>query len=129
MADFSVADAGFGSSKLNRFKIKASSDMEAPQNSRAERLAHQLRRLEAAAAGTLDALECPNCLKYSVSVWFTHPGDDIFRTWFICGECSFEMRAQNSGRPQHYSEDRLSEQKGNYDESLLAKARFKRPKD
>ncbi len=103
--------------------------MEVPQNSKAELLAHQQRLLWAADAGTLDDLECPRCRQHSVSVWFTHPGDGIYRTWFICSECSFQLRAQNVGIPPHYSEDRVSEQLENYDESLLARARFKRPID
>lgn len=99
--------------------------MEVPHNSRAEQMAHQLRLLNAASAGTLDDLECPLCHKYSVSVWFTHPGEGVYRTWFTCSECSFRLRAQ-TGRPEHYSEDRVSEQLENYDESLLARASFKR---
>jgi len=48
--------------------------MEVPDDSKGERLAHQMRLLQAASAGILDALECPSCHKDSVSVWFTHPG-------------------------------------------------------
>ena len=58
--------------------------MEIPDDSKAERMAHLLRLLNAASAGTLDALECPRCRQDAVSVWFTHPGDGIYRTWFIC---------------------------------------------
>jgi hypothetical protein len=103
--------------------------MKHPDRPMDERLAHMVRLLKDADAGTLDALECPNCHQHSVSVWFTHPGEGIYRTWFICTECSFQRRAQNVGVPPHYSEDRVSERLENYDESLLAKAHFKRPKD
>ncbi len=103
--------------------------MEVPHKSRAEQVAQAVRLFNAADAGSLDALECPRCHKDSVSVWFTHPGDGIYRTWFICAECSFQLRAQNVGVPLHYSEDRVSERLENYDEGLLARARFKRPID
>ena len=62
-----------------------------------ERSAHVVRLLKEPMPGTLDALECPSCHRDSVSVWFTHPGDGIYRTWFICSECSFQLRAQNVG--------------------------------
>jgi len=103
--------------------------MEIPDDSKAERMAHLLTLLNAASAGTLDALECPRCRQDAVSVWFTHPGDGIYRTWFICTECSFQLRAQNVDIPRHYSQDRVSEQLENYDERQVASARFKRPID
>jgi hypothetical protein len=103
--------------------------MKESHDSKADQLVHQRRLLWAASAGTLDDLECPLCHQRSESAWFTHPGDGIYRTWFICTECSFQLRAQNSGRPEHYSEDRVSEQLENSDEGLLESARFKRPID
>jgi putative transposase len=36
--------------------------------------------------GHLDSLECPNCRHKAVSVWFSHPASDTYRTWFICSE-------------------------------------------
>jgi len=30
----------------------------------------------------------------------------LYRTWFVCSQCNFEMRAQNVGRPPHYSAER-----------------------
>jgi hypothetical protein len=59
-----------------------------------------------AQAGRLDGLPCPRCRQEAVSVWFTHPAPAEFRTWFQCGNCDFEMRAQNSGRPPFYSLER-----------------------
>src|SRR5208337_4872216 len=109
MADFSVPDTHHGRSTSNAFKIEANGNMEVPHSSRAEQVAHAVRLFKAASEGTLDTLECPSCHKHSGSVWFTHPGDGVYRTWFVCSECSFQLRAQNSGRPEHYSEDRVSE--------------------
>jgi hypothetical protein len=63
----------------------------------------RLGLLNAAAAGQLDALPCPRCKTVNVGVWFTHPAKDEYRTWFVCSNCGFEMRAQNTGRPTHYS--------------------------
>lgn len=31
-----------------------------------------------AAAGHLDDLECPKCRQAAVSVWFTHPANDVY---------------------------------------------------
>lgn len=73
---------------------------------RTSELKDQLRLLEAAAAGQLDGLSCPRCGKASVSVWFTQPVPNEYQTWFLCTKCDFEMRAQNSGRPAFYSENR-----------------------
>jgi hypothetical protein len=37
----------------------------------------------AAERGQLEGLECPNCNQPKVSVWFTHPAPDEYRTWFF----------------------------------------------
>src|SRR5258708_6354723 len=66
----------------------------------------RLALLQAANEGKLDGLRCPDCEADTVSVWFTHPAPDEYRTWFLCANCAFEMRAQNSGRPQHYCQER-----------------------
>jgi hypothetical protein len=66
----------------------------------------RLTLLRAATAGQLDALPCPRCQEAAVSVWFTHAGEHEYRTWFLCAKCGFEMRAQNTGRPPHYSQER-----------------------
>ena len=68
----------------------------------AERRAALLR---AAAEGTLTDLSCPSCGSATVSVRFTHPAVTEWRTWFICSSCTFEMRTQNTGMPQHFCED------------------------
>ena len=74
--------------------------------SRTHEIAERVELLRAANAGKLDGLNCPTCAKPCVSVWFTHPYEKEYRTWFICGNCGFEMRAQNSGRPPYYSKER-----------------------
>jgi hypothetical protein len=66
----------------------------------------RLALLRAASAGDLEGLPCPQCQRPSITVWFTHPAETLYRTWFVCAACGFEMRAQNAGRPPYYSEDR-----------------------
>jgi hypothetical protein len=68
-------------------------------------LAGRLALVRAAASGTLIHLPCPSCVRSTVSVRFTHPAPTEWRTWFICSSCKFEMRTQDSGRPQHFKED------------------------
>jgi len=63
----------------------------------------------------------------SVSVWFTHPAEGEYRTWFICGQCRRHLHAINREIPPHYSEDRVSEQLENFDERALSGMRFKKP--
>ena len=67
-------------------------------------VSRQLAMLHAAAAGRLDRLDCPCCKAPAVSVWFTHSGGDYF-TWFTCGQCGYETRAQGT-RPDFYVEQR-----------------------
>jgi len=55
-------------------------------------------------AGKLENLLCPQCQRESVSVWFTHPAPEEYRTWLICSTCEFQARAHNSSKPAHYSE-------------------------
>jgi hypothetical protein len=70
-------------------------------------VAQGLALLKSADAGTLDGLLCPKCGAASVSVRFTNPFDGQYRTWFVCGSCDFRMRAQDSGKPRHFSPDRV----------------------
>jgi hypothetical protein len=69
-------------------------------------VAERVALLREANDGKLDGLTCPRCVKPCVSAWFTHPQEREYRTWFICNNCDFEMRAQNTGRPLHYSKQR-----------------------
>jgi hypothetical protein len=66
----------------------------------------RLALLQEAASGRLEGLPCPRCCQSCVSVWFTHPDEELYRTWFVCSQCDFEMRAQNVGQPPHYSAER-----------------------
>jgi len=74
--------------------------------SQTDDIAVRLDLLRAADEGKLDGLVCPKCAQPCVSVYFTHPNEREYRTWFICGNCGFEMRAQNTGFPPHYSRER-----------------------
>jgi hypothetical protein len=67
----------------------------------------QIDLLRKAEQGQLENLVCPQCGWLEVSVWFSHPADDLFRTWFLCSHCAFHFRAQNGGRPTFFSEDRI----------------------
>ena len=65
-----------------------------------------LQLLKAHEGGQQDGLCCPKCRQSSVSVWFTHPLGNEYRTWFLFENCDFSMRAQNIGKPAHYSKER-----------------------
>ena len=69
----------------------------------------RLRLLQSADCGRLDSIECPQCKQATVAVWYTHPFPREYRTWFVCSNCSFSMRAQNSAKPKHFSRERLDE--------------------
>jgi hypothetical protein len=90
-------------------------------------LSSQLRLLQEAAIGHLDELECPSCRHSAVSVWFSHPAADMYRTWFICAECEFHARVQNTDRPRCFSEDRVSTELEERDLSIVRQAIFKKP--
>ena len=92
-----------------------------------ERLSLHVRLLGEAAAGHLDNLECPTCRKAAVSVWFTHPSEDEYRTWFICDDCGFHTRTQNTERPQFFTEDRVSSELEERDLAILKNLVFKKP--
>lgn len=66
----------------------------------------RLLLVQAASEGKLDGLRCPQCECQTVSVVFTHPSAGEYHTWFVCEKCDFSMRAQNSGKPEHYSKER-----------------------
>ena len=58
-----------------------------------------LKLLAEIESGAIESLECPRCHANMVSVWFTHPCPNEYRTWLICGNCEFRRRVQNSERP------------------------------
>jgi hypothetical protein len=88
----------------------------------------RLALIHAADKGKLDCLECPDCLRRAVSVWFTHPKEDEYRTWFLCSTCTFKMRAHDLSRPEFYCEERVNEELEQYDAQILREAFFRRPK-
>ena len=53
---------------------------------------------------------------------------DAYRTWFVCSKCPFRLRLQNSGRPTHFSEDRIDERLQAYDVNILSSCKFPLPK-
>src|SRR5216683_3794666 len=53
---------------------------ERSRNQTESGMSSQLRLLQDAAAGRLDNLDCPNCEHAPVSVWFTHPAADTYRS-------------------------------------------------
>jgi hypothetical protein len=79
------------------------------------------------ASGHLDNLDCPSCRRASVSVSFSCPAPEIYRTWFVCADCDFRTRVQNTTKPIFFSEDRVSEELEEKDKSILRRAIFKRP--
>ena len=83
--------------------------------------------LNDAAAGRFEQLACPKCHNATVSVWFTNPAKDEFRTWFLCSNCSFHTRAQNSVKPAHFCTYRVRADLEASDQSILSQAIFKRP--
>jgi hypothetical protein len=75
-------------------------------------------------SGRLDSIECPICHAHSISVWFTHPAENEYRTWFVCHGCSFKLRAQNTERSQFYSSARINDELQAYDVELFAQGVF-----
>jgi len=82
-----------------------------------------------AETGKLDGLPCPKCGVESVSVWFTQPTEDEYRTWFICEKCDFRTRAQNSERPLYFRPDRIDKELQIYDEGIVRERKFPPPSD
>jgi hypothetical protein len=102
---------------------------QSPQNPRHsdERLSSHVRLMKGAAAGQLEDLECPTCGHAAVSAWFTHPEPDMYRTWFICSDCDFHSRAQNTERPVFFSEVHVCTDLEERDLSILKRSLFRRP--
>jgi hypothetical protein len=92
-----------------------------------DELSLQVRLVHEADAGCLDDLECPKCRHSAVSVWFTHPAADVYRTWFLCVNCDFHTRAQNTEKPRFFSEDRVNTELEEKDLAILRQSIFKRP--
>jgi hypothetical protein len=101
--------------------------MDGETNITDERLRPYIRLLTQANAGQLDSLECPGCGRMAVSVWFTCPAVNTYRTWFICSDCEFHTRVQDTQKPPFFSEDRVSTDLQERDLMTLKQSRFKRP--
>ncbi len=89
----------------------------------------RLNLIKQADAGLFERIECPCCNQPAISAWFTHPSELEYRTWFRCSNCTFEMRAHNTGRPISYREDRIDKELEQRDRLVLEKLVFKRPAD
>jgi hypothetical protein len=100
---------------------------EKSQNRTNNELSKQMHLLQEAAIGRLNNLECPNCRHAAVSVWFSRPAADMYRTWFICADCDFRTRAQNTERPPFFSNDRVSTELEERDIAIVRQTIFKRP--
>jgi hypothetical protein len=110
------------------------SDMEAesmPQEKSQNRNDNERRAevhlLHEASVGHLENLECPKCRRTAVSVRFSHPVADVYRTWFICADCNFHARVQNTERPRFFSDDRVSAELEERDLEIIRQAIFRRP--
>ncbi|MAT15501.1 MAG: hypothetical protein CMJ46_09565 [Planctomyces sp.] len=80
-------------------------------------------------SGKLDALNCPRCHEDAISVWFTNPKKGEYRTWFLCGKCGFQTRAQNETQPRHFCPDRIHRELEANDRAILNVARFQKPEN
>jgi len=92
-----------------------------------EKVAGLSRLAFAAERGQLEGLECPSCNQPVISVWFTHPAPDEYRTWFFCAQCDFHTRAHNGKRPAFFTEDRRRDDLEDRDKAILEQAVLKRP--
>jgi hypothetical protein len=98
-----------------------------PRSHSEERVALHVRLAWEASAGHLDGLQCPECRQAAVSVWFTHPAEDTYRTWFVCDHCHYRTRAQCTERPPFFSEDRVNAELQERDLAGLKWARSMEP--
>ena len=93
------------------------------------RLSEVQNLLFAEDAGVLDDLERPDCHLRSISVRYTEPQRGVYRLWFLCSECKFHQRVQLSGKPKHFSTERLDERLQAHDAEILENCHFKLPDD
>ena len=96
-------------------------------NPSGKRLTLYVRLAKEAESGHLDDLECPRCRRNAVSVWFTHPANGTYRTWFICLDCDFHTRVQNTRKPRFFSNDRVCTDLEERDLAILRQSIFKKP--
>ena len=87
----------------------------------------RLSLLHEAEAGHLDELTCPQCGSSAVGVRFTQPTTDEYRTWFVCSNCDFEMRVQNSDKPKYFGEGHFDPELQARDEQIVSQRKFPPP--
>jgi hypothetical protein len=103
-------------------------NVEDPENAVGSGRVKSYASLAAAAEnGHLDSLECPVCHRDAVSAWFSNPAAGVFRTWFLCRECSFSSRTQNAGQPRFFSQSRRRTDLEERDREILSKPVFRSP--
>src|ERR1700743_1223063 len=98
-----------------------------PNHSNDGRVSPQLLLTMEAEKGNLDGLLCPSCLRDAVWVWFPQPQENVYRTWFICTNCDFYFRAQNTTAPKFFSDGRRRDDLERQDISIVRRALFKLP--
>ena len=90
---------------------------------RSRHVEDRVELLRIADSGVLDGIRCPECGGGAVSVKFTRPAEEVYRTWFVCAGCGFRMRAQNAGRPRFFGEELVDRELEEYDRGVLRKKR------
>jgi hypothetical protein len=105
--------------------LKPQENSQTPTNSQ-NLVEEQVRLLNDAIAGHLDGLLCPSCHESAVSVWFTNPRPNSYRTWFVCQNCQFHTRVQNATKPRFFGEDRVNPALEAADAEILKRAKFKK---
>jgi len=78
--------------------------------------------------GVLDGLTCPQRGRDTVSVWFTHPTEIDYSTFFVWAYCSRYTHAKNLGRPAHFSERRVNPDLQAREKAMLATMKFPLPR-
>src|SRR5258708_1984547 len=73
---------------------------------RKHEIQERIRLLEAVDSGKLDELICPQCGEAAVFAWFSRSPAGRYFTWCLLDSCDFEVRAQNTAEPRHYSKER-----------------------
>jgi ribosomal protein S27E len=117
--------AGWKAAVTTRYYRLGHTLMDADHSRVQERKVEQrVALLRAVEAGTFVELPCPDCGHHTVSAWFTHPAADEYRTWFVCADCPFEMRAHDTGRPSRFCEERVHDQFQERDRAVLAARRL-----
>jgi len=93
------------------------------------KLMRQLHRLlERTVTDEFDSLECPQCHQPSLSIWFTPPRKDHYRTSFVCSQCQLEARDIDRQMAGNYWEERMNRRLHAYDAELLQEGPLPAPR-